>query len=562
MSKFSHNSEVIADMTNIPDFILDKINQAYQLHTLGQHTDAIELLNITLTTTTFKEPVLRALVQLYIEANDIESAIADLEQLVSIASSPAVYVRNLYALCYSGGEKARALNYLRSYVSDAPTDPEGLYNLADGCKRERLFDDALHHYGAAIDCGFSDKSLAKLNIADIHQQVSKEEQAITVLNEIVKDEPTYLPALFNLASLCDELADKDRAFELYQKILTIQPDHALAMSRLASMKMSTNECERLILTINSALSASEYTPDEQESLYFALGKLYDDCQKYKQAAHFYTLGNQLQAKNSLPYNHLTQEQLTQDVCRNFNSQWVYAENLAFEDPLTPIFICGMFRSGSTLVEQILSAHPDVESAGEIDFFKKAVEKIDPNFHNTKNLSEEALLSISQEYKNNVNRHLSSPRFFTDKNPVNFALVGIIKRVFPHAKFIFTQRNRLDNCLSVYFQQLDRSFNYATSLTDIKHCYDEQIKVLNHWQDILSDDDYLVLNYESLVSNFDTELASLLDFLKLQWSDTCLAFYKQKKRVKTASIWQVRQPINTNSLSRWQNYTPYLKYLND
>ncbi|MGY0595043.1 MAG: tetratricopeptide repeat-containing sulfotransferase family protein, partial [Paraglaciecola chathamensis] len=96
-------SDVLADMTNIPDFIVEKINQAYQLHALGQHADAIELLNITLATTSIKEPLLRAIVQLYIESNSIDSAIAGLEQLVSIASSPNVYVRNLYSLCYSDG---------------------------------------------------------------------------------------------------------------------------------------------------------------------------------------------------------------------------------------------------------------------------------------------------------------------------------------------------------------------------------------------------------------------------------------------------------------------------
>ncbi|WP_272998120.1 tetratricopeptide repeat-containing sulfotransferase family protein [Paraglaciecola agarilytica] len=555
-------SDVLADMTNIPDFIVEKINQAYQLHALGQHADAIELLNITLATTSIKEPLLRAIVQLYIESNSIDSAIAGLEQLVSIASSPNVYVRNLYSLCYSDGQKARAMNYLRRYVSDEPTDPEGLYYLADGCRRERLFDEALQHYGAAIECGFSDKLLAKLKIADIHQQIGKEEQAIGVLNEILNEQPAYLPALFNLASLCDELADKERAQELYLKILAIQPDHALAMSRLASMNMSTIESERLILTIDSALSANEYAPEELGSLYFALGKLYDDCKKYEQAAYFYTLGNKLQAEKSLPYNPMEQEQLTQDICRNFDRQWFNSTSNNLKEPFSPIFICGMFRSGSTLVEQVLAAHPDVQSAGEIDFLIKAVEKVCPDLQKPMNISDDNLLSISQEYKSNIERHLSSPRFFTDKNPLNFALVAIIKRVFPRAKFIFTQRDRLDNCLSVYFQQLDHSLNYASSLADIKHYYDEQMKLLKHWQGVLSDHDYFVVNYESLVSNFDTELANLLEFLGLPWSDTCLAFHQQKKRVKTASIWQVRQPINNNSLARWQNYKPYLKDLND
>jgi tetratricopeptide (TPR) repeat protein len=562
MSKFSHLLEVSTDMASIPDFIIEKINKAYQLHALERHAEAVDLLNNTLATTSIKEPVLRALVQLCIESKNIETAITGLEQLASIASSPTVYIRNLYSLCYSNGQKARAINYLRRYVSDKPTDPEGLYNLADGCRRERLFDEALQHYSLAIECGFSDTSLAKLNMADIQQQINRESEAIIILTEILDREPTYLPALFNLASLYDESADKERANELYQKILAIQPDHALAMSRLATMSGNTIESERLILKIKSALSANEYTPEELESLYFALGKLNDDCKRYEQAAQYYVLGNELQIEKSLPYNPLEQEKLTQDICSAFDSLLVRSKDMDSEDAFSPIFICGMFRSGSTLVEQILSAHPEVESAGEIDFLKKAVEKFCPNFQEAINLNEESLISISQEYKKNVISYLSNPLFFTDKNPVNFTLVSLIKRLFPQAKFIFTQRERLDNCLSVYFQQLDNTLNYASSLIDTKHYYDEQMKLLNHWQSILSNDDYLILNYESLVTNFDTELMKLLKFLGLQWSDSCLAFYGQKKRIKTASIWQVRQPMNTNSILRWQNYKPYLKDLDD
>lgn len=562
MSKFSHLLDVSTDMTSIPDFIIDKINRAYQLHALEQHAEAMDLLNNTLATTSIKEPVLRAIVQLNIEADNFEPAIAGLEQLVLITSSPIVYVKNLYSLCYSCGQKDRAIRYLRSYVSDKPSDPQGLYNLADGIRRERHFEEALEQYRAAIECGFSDISLAKLKMADIQQQINRENEAIVILEEILNEEPTYLPALFNLASLYDEIADKQHACELYQKILAIQPDHALAMSRLATMSGNAIESERLILKIKSALSENEYTPEELESLYFALGKLNDDCKKYEQAAQYYVLGNELQIEKSLPYNPLEQEKLTQDICRTFDSQLVKSKDIDSGDAFSPIFICGMFRSGSTLVEQILSAHPEVESAGEIDFLKKAIEKFCPNFQKSINLNEESLISISQEYKSNVARYLSSPRFFTDKNPVNFTLVAIIKRMFPHAKFIFTQRERLDNCLSVYFQQLDNSLNYASNLVDLKHYYNEQMKLLNHWQSVLSNDDYLILNYESFVSNFDTELMNLLKFLDLQWSDSCLAFHEQKKRIKTASIWQVRQPMNTNSLLRWKNYEPYLKDLND
>jgi hypothetical protein len=221
----------------------------------------------------------------------------------------------------------------------------------------------------------------------------------------------------------------------------------------------------------------------------------------------------------------------------------------------------MFRSGSTLVEQVLSAHPAVIAGGEMDFFPRLVRgTLSPFPASMAALDSARATALAEQYRADVSKRFPEARragFVTDKRPDNFLLIGLIKRLFPAAKFVHTVRSPLDNCLSIYFQHLDQAAaSYSSDLRDIGHYYGQYQRLMTHWRSLFPDDIF-DLRYDAFVREPAPALAELLTFLGLEWDDSCLEFHCQPGVVKTASYWQVRRPFYTQASGRWGNYREHL-----
>lgn len=548
-------------MPHVPDYILQKLNEATVLQADGQFSLAAELLEATLTSTSIKEPVLRALVQLNIVMKDVSKAEHYLKELIALGNNAAFYTKNLANLYLGNNQQRGAIALLSDFTRVNPDIADGYFNLATCYQKARLFNDALINYKKAIELNFIDSIQAKLNLADVLQQLRREDEAFQVFEKLLDLEPECIPALYNLAGLCEEMGQKDKAIALYLKIRAIDEGHAMALSRLAYISDSTDNSQKLTAQIKVVLTRWQYSNEETESLYFALGKLYDDCKDYQEAALFYAEANRLSEQRIPPYNREYQVSVTEQMSRVFDASWMQDRSVNSAPEFRPVFICGMFRSGSTLLEQILSAHPEIQSAGEIDFLNRQILQLYPDFPfdmHTAESSSQSLRTLAASYINEVKEILGKVGTFTDKNPKNFMYVGLIKKVFPQAKFIFTQREPLDNSLSIYFQQLDETLNYAANIKDIRHYLSQHDRLLRHWKTVLEPSDYMVVNYEELITDNKNVIAALLSFCNLNWNEQCLAFYKQKTRVKTASIWQVRQALHNKSISRWSNYAPFIQ----
>jgi hypothetical protein len=235
----------------------------------------------------------------------------------------------------------------------------------------------------------------------------------------------------------------------------------------------------------------------------------------------------------------------------------------------PLFVCGMFRSGSTLVEQVLAGHPRMVPGGEIDWMLRLVAgPLAPFPASFARLDDAAIARLAAEYRAHVARlfpQAGPGDFVTDKRPDNFLYIGLIKQLFPDARIVHTVRNPLDNCLSIYFLHLDHSMSYALDLADIGHYYVQYRRLMTHWKTLYGAD-ILDLDYDALVREPRSSIERLTAFAGLEWEEACLSFEQAQRAVKTASVWQVRERLYRRSSGRWQNYAaqlaPLQAYLRD
>ena len=217
----------------------------------------------------------------------------------------------------------------------------------------------------------------------------------------------------------------------------------------------------------------------------------------------------------------------------------------------------MFRSGSTLAEQILAAHSQVAAGGEIAFLPSLVRtELAPFPATLATVTQAQLDQLAARYLEMLARTFPKGERVTDKRPDNFLYIGLIKRLFPDARIVHTVRNPLDNCLSIYFLHLDHSMSYALDLADIGHYYVQYRRLMAHWK-ALYGDDILDLDYDALVREPRPAIERLLEFCGLEWQEACLSFEQASRAVKTASVWQVRERLYQRSSGRWRNYAAQL-----
>ncbi|MEE7560992.1 sulfotransferase, partial [Xanthomonas sp. Kuri4-2] len=230
---------------------------------------------------------------------------------------------------------------------------------------------------------------------------------------------------------------------------------------------------------------------------------------------------------------------------------------AAADDAQPLFICGMFRSGSTLLEQVLSRHPQVRAGGELDLLPQLVAQcLQPFPAAAGALSRAQLDALAARYRQHARQvfgDTGAARYLSDKRPDNFLLIGLIKRLFPAARIVHTARDPLDNGLSIFLQQLNpQRFDYAGRLEDIGHFYGEYRRLMAHWTACYPQSLH-TFDYDAFVRAPAPTLAALLRFLDLPWAPDCLQFHRAQRAVRTGSYWQVRQPLHADACGRWRHY---------
>lgn len=454
------------------------------------------------------------------------------------------------------GHVEDAIAAYRRLLAVKPDLPDSWYNLAWLERQARQFDDALESYSKALDFDVADPEEVHLNRAVIYSDhLQKPEEAARELEAALAKNVAYVPALLNLGNLREDLGNREGAKDAYSRALAADPDNRLALARLAGVSHSTKPDAALVERIRSAILGPGTSASEQADLGFALAGMLDSAGEFEQAFDAARAANLAsRTATGARYDHARAERFVDQLIAEFDKPVPKAGA-----DTSPLFICGMFRSGSTLVEQILDSHTHVRAAGELDMIPQIAARIRGYPQSASASSAEAIESWRKFYLRGLPVEPDHDLLITDKRPDNFVHLGLIKTIFPSAKIVHTRRNRLDNLLSLYFLHLDPAMAYALDLEDAAHWYGQYQRLMDHWMTLYPDDIFDV-GYDELVREPSPVLKRLLEFLKLDWEGGLLHFHRTQAPIKTASVWQVRQPLHTRSSGRWRNYSKQLRKL--
>jgi tetratricopeptide (TPR) repeat protein len=469
------------------------------------------------------------------------------------------------------GLRPDAIAAYRQALALQPDTADAWFNLGYALRQEGAFEAAVHAYGEALRYRVAHAEEAHLNRAAIYaDHLRRDDDAETELLAALAIAPDYAPALLNLGNLHEERGQRDSAADCYMRILAL-PRHAAglhaseALARVVQLHQISNLDDPLLLQLLRATEDPSPIEDAtRANLYFSLGRVFDALGEHDRGFSAFDAGKRLAHRQHPPYDPGRSEQRTQALIDAFPAPAVGTTAAYIPAPL---FICGMFRSGSTLIEQVLAAHPDVATAGELDLLPRLVTgELAPFPASVAGIDDVRYTHLADEYHMRLLQRLplhgEGKAYATDKRPDNYLLIGLVKRLFPHAKIVHTLRHPLDNGLSVFMQHLNpRVFAYAGSLAGIGHHYGQYRRLMAHWK-MLYPDDIFDFDYDAFVAAPEASLRPLLDFLGLPWHPDCLAFHRQRNTVKTASYWQVRRPLYGDASGRWRHYRGHLEPLVD
>lgn len=415
-----------------------------------------------------------------------------------------------------------------------PAAGEAWLETAWALQRARRFDEALAACRQALEAGLDDPARAHLaRAAILAQHLGRDDLAAAELQAALAADPGCRDARLNLGQLHERAGRRAEARDAYAAVLSAEPGHALALARLAGVLPPD---AAIVQRLQAALALPGRTAEERADLGFALGRALDAAGQWDAAF------------DAIAAAH------ADDGCarpavydRAAHAAWVDRTLATPRPPPGPpaglrlVFVCGLFRSGSTLAERVLAAHPRVTAGGELDWLPVLARR-----------HRGALAPVREGYLQALRARFPQAGLVVDKRPDNVLLVGLVQALFGGAKVVLTRRDARDNALSIWFTHLGPAMPWARELADIAHWMQQHERLVAHWQRQFADAVH-VLDYERLVRAPRQEVAQLLDFVGLPWHEGCLAPHAQAGVVDTPSTWQVREPLHTRAVGRSRPY---------
>jgi tetratricopeptide (TPR) repeat protein len=452
-------------------------------------------------------------------------------------------------------QREEAIVHYRRALAIRPDFAIAHNNLANTLQALGRRDEAETHYRRAI--GFKpDYAEAHNNLANVLRVLGRGEEAVQCYRRALAFEPRYLEAHNNLGNALKELGQFEEAAASFKKALELDPKCVAAYHDLALATKVKADDPWLAAMEKLASDSDGLKPRDRAGLHFALAKTSEDLERHDEAF-----------RHMLAANALKRHEIAYDEARTFArfariQELVTAELLRQKagsgDPSrAPIFILGMPRSGTTLVEQILASHPDVFGAGEIDDLTLLAEAM-PYPEELPEASAEQLRALGASYVAGVRARAGAALWITDKMPSNFYYVGLIRLALPNARIIHTRRDPVDTCLSCFsklFVGVAQPFSY--DLRELGRYWRQYDALMAHWRQVLPEGAMLEIQYEELVADLETHARRLVAYCGLDWNDACLAFHETRRAVRTASAAQVRRPVYKSAVGRWRIYEEQL-----
>lgn len=467
---------------------------------------------------------------------------------------------------HSTGKLGFAEAEYRTLIADKAGTPQLYCNLAQICAQSARSDEAvgLWKKALAMDPRFRE---ARMNLADSYQQAGKIEQAIKHYQRVMSDHRGFVDAKYLLANLLKSQGNFSQAADYYQQIMAAQPLYTQAHLTYSGIHKYKAETDPHIDLMLELYPKTDLKDENRIHLAFALAKAFEDIGDYPQAFKYLATGNDLRYKE-FNYHIESDESLIQNIIQTFTREALSRLQVKAENSRRPIFIVGMPRSGTSLVEKIISSHSDVYAAGELDYmfalgsglFLSQSENY--QFKPLSSYASSTFEKVGKIYLEKISLLDNQAERITDKMPFNMMMIGLIKIVLPKAKIIHCVRDARDTCLSIYKQNFTTgNYRFGYHLKTVAQFHNQYRMLMKHWHQVMPGEIYDI-SYESLTQNPEDEIRNLLAACDLEWQENCLGFAKSESIVKTASSYQVRQPMYTSSVMLWEKYQEFLGPLLD
>ena len=521
----------------------------------GQYAEAIRKLELILTHEIGagdKANVSALLGSVYLMVGNNEQATRRLEEALAVAPNNAERWSNLSEGLRRLGRLDEAVEAARKARTLKPDDADAYYNMGNALQEQGRLEEAEASYTQAIALK-PDFAEAHSNLGNTLKELSRLEEAMARYTQAIALKPDFAEAHSNLGNTLQELGRTEEAEASYTQAIALKPDFAEAHQNLTKLKKFALKDEQYLKMLE--LYRDKDISEEQRCyINFGLAKACEDLGDFEQAFTHYNEGNALR-KKLLNYDINKDVELFNQIKSNY--PWI-SQNALEPDNLAktpmPIFIVGMPRSGTTLVEQIISSHSQVTGAGELLFVAQLSETM------ARGLSEingASLLDFRVNYQKKLQNFAKGNSIVTDKMPQNFLYIGLIAAAFPEAKIVHVKRNPAAVCWANYKRYfVKKGLGYSFALDDVVSYHRLYENLMEFWENSLSKRIYN-LDYELLVQNQEIETRQLIDYLSLDWDEKCLSPQDNTRSVATASNVQVRKKVYQGSSQQWKKYEPFL-----
>jgi len=491
------------------------------------------------------------------DSGALEEGIAELRRAIELMPDYAEAHSNLGNALHQAGRPEEAATSHRRAIELQPGYAEAHLNLGNALRAMRRSADALAAYERAASLR-PELPVGHYNLGIALDEMGRAEEAARAYEQAIQLDPGYAEAQHNLGNAYDQLGRNADAIACFRRAIELRPDYAEAYRNLSRLEPVAD----LAGPVGALLSEPQITEAEAVHCQFALGNVHQAAEDFDRAFEHFAAGNRLRRK-AVTYD---SRQYSEYVDRLIES---YSEALFRHPPVPgsgserPVFIVGMPRSGTTLVEQIVSSHPDVHGAGEL----KGLVEIQAALSRSRDGGDpypECILTMdaasarehASGYLAELDRHSADAARVTDKLPGNFVRIGLIRLLFPRARIVHCRRNALDTCVSNFVHFFATGNDYSFDLRELGLYYRDYERLMQHWHRLFGGGLYTI-EYEALLADQEGESRRLIGYLGLDWDARCLAFHENARPVHVLSGHQVRQPIYTGSAGRWKRYERHL-----
>lgn len=541
---------------------IDKINQAIKLSEKQQRQKAYIILQDCLQSMPDDLEVNVRFGHLCLSLGESGRAVEAFSKAAQSNPDNPVYLGFLGKAYMINGQLMEADEQLRKALDMSSPSWELLADLGETSILLENYTDALNYYTESHNLKPGNPIILS-NLATSLLKTKQYDEALKYAEKSINIDPKNSIAYNTMGLALTDMGNMSEAIKYLEKAIKINKFCADSYFNLCKAKKFTHKDKPMISKIEKILEGSMSATD-RSYFCFALAKMYDDCKEWEHS-FAYTKQANLLAKSRYKGVSLESRNLLKSLKRVFNKGLFDRLKPLGNQTKTPVFIIGMPRSGTTLVEQIITRHPEAAAAGELHEIKKLANSISSptnpkQYHQDwdKSLNPKSIRELGEKYLDTLRLNREDASYVTDKMPENYFHLGLITILFPNASIIHVIRNPLDTCFSCYFQFFGASgLGWSCELDKIAKRYKDYRKTIEFWKSVLPTGKIMDVQYEQLIDDPESITRKMLEHCKLDWDPACLNIHGSDTTVATASAWQVRQPIYKTSIKRWRQYGPQI-----